>query len=374
MSDRTWAIIAGGGTAGHLLPGLAVADALVDGGRDLGEIHFVGSDRGVEARLVPAAGFTLDELPGRGIQRRLTFANIGAAIGIVRGLFQAIGIVRRHRPAVVVALGGHASVPCSLAAVLWRVPIVVLEQNVRAGAANRLIGRFAKAAAVSFQGTDLPRATVTGNPLRPEIRTIDRARDRDRARDELGLPADRVVLGVFSGSLGSRRINEAVHGALRFWAGRRDLAIRHVIGSRDYEDYLPTVPELPAGGLVYQVVRYEDRMDLLLAASDLALTRSGGTVAELAAVGLPSILVPLPIAPRDHQTANGQALAAVGAAIVVPDPECTTQRVVDEVDSLIGNPDRLATMAAAMRGAAHPDAAEQVAKLVEANAKGAARG
>jgi len=374
MSDRTWAIIAGGGTAGHLLPGLAAAEALVDGGRDRGEIHFVGSDRGVEATIVPAAGFTLDELPGRGIQRRITLANIGAAWGLVRGLFQAVGIVRRRRPAVVVALGGHASVACALAAVLWRVPIVVLEQNVRAGAANRLVGRFAKAAAVSFEGTDLPRATVTGNPLRPEIRAIDRRRDRDRARTELDLPADRIVLAVFSGSLGSRRINEAVHGALSFWADRGDLAIRHVIGSRDHDDYLPSVPDLPAGGLVYQPVRYEDRMDLLLAASDLALTRAGGGVAELAAVGLPAILVPLPIATRDHQTANGQALAEVGAAIVVPDPECTTQRIVDEVDSLVADPDRLARMAEAMRGAAHPDAAERVARLVEANARGASRG
>ena len=374
MSDRTWAIIAGGGTAGHLLPGLAVAEALVDGGRDRGEIHFVGSDRGVEASIVPATGFTLDELPGRGIQRRFTLANVGAAWGLVRGLFQAIGIVRRRRPAVVVALGGHASVACALAAVLWRVPIVVLEQNVRAGAANRLVGRFAKAAAVSFEGTDLPRATVTGNPLRPEIRAIDRLRDRDRARTELDLPADRLVLAVFSGSLGSRRINEAVHGSLSFWADRRDLAIRHVIGSRDHDEYLRSVPDLPAGGLVYQPVRYEDRMDLLLAASDLALTRAGGGVAELAAVGLPAILVPLPIATRDHQTANAQALAEVGAAIVVPDAECTTQRVVDEVDGLAADPDRLAAMAEAMRGAAHPDAAQRVARLVEANARGARRG
>jgi UDP-N-acetylglucosamine--N-acetylmuramyl-(pentapeptide) pyrophosphoryl-undecaprenol N-acetylglucosamine transferase len=117
-------------------------------------------------------------------------------------------------------------------------------------------------------------------------------------------------------------------------------------------------------------VRYEDHMDLLLAASDLALTRAGGGVAELAAVGLPALLVPLPIATRDHQTANAQALAAVGAAIVVPDDECSTQRVVDEVDTLVADPDRLAAMAGAMRGAAHPDAAERVARLVEASARG----
>ncbi|MCU1454968.1 MAG: UDP-N-acetylglucosamine--N-acetylmuramyl-(pentapeptide) pyrophosphoryl-undecaprenol [Acidimicrobiales bacterium] len=367
---RCWAVIAGGGTAGHLLPGLAVAEALVAAGHARAAIHFVGSDRGVEARLVPDAGFTLDELPGRGIQRRLTLANVGAALGIVRGLARAFAILRRRRPAVVVALGGHASVACALAAVVLRVPIVILEQNVRAGAANRLIGRFARAAAVSFDGTDLPRATVTGNPLRPEIRAVDRARDRRVAREQLELPVDAKVVAVFSGSLGSRQINEAVRGAVPRWAHRNDLAIRHVVGTRDYDDYVRAAPQPAPGGLTYQVVRYEDRMALLLAAADLAVTRSGGGVAELAAVGLPAVLVPLPIATRDHQTANARALAAVGAAVVVADHDLTTERLVAEVEGLLDDPHRLEAMAAAMAGAARPDAAERVAALVEAQARG----
>ena len=367
--ERCWAVIAGGGTAGHLLPGLVVAEALVEGGRERAAIHFVGSDRGVEARLVPEAGFSLDELPGRGIQRRLTFSNVGAALGIVRGVGQAFAILRRRRPAVVVALGGHASVACALAAVVLRIPVVVLEQNVRAGAANRLIGRFARAAAVSFEGTDLPRATVTGNPLRPEIRSLDRGRGRVAARRRLGLPVDATVVAVFSGSLGSRRINDAVRGAVGHWAHRGDLAIRHVVGSRDFDEYVRTAPHPPAGGLVYQVVRYEEHMDLLLAAADLAVTRAGGGVAELATSKLPAVLVPLPIATRDHQTANARALEAVGAAIVVADADLTPQRLIDEVEGLLDDRARLATMAAAMEAAARPDAAERVAELVEANAR-----
>ncbi|MCU1354528.1 MAG: UDP-N-acetylglucosamine--N-acetylmuramyl-(pentapeptide) pyrophosphoryl-undecaprenol, partial [Acidimicrobiales bacterium] len=339
-------------------------------GHDRRSIHFVGSDRGVEATLVPAAGFTLDELPGRGIQRRLTLANVGAAVGIVRGVTRALSILRRRRPAVVVALGGHASVACALMAVVLRIPVVVLEQNVRAGAANRLVGRFAKAAAVSFDGTDLPRATVTGNPLRPEVRAVDRRRDRAGARARLELPDDRTVIAVFSGSLGSRRINEAVRGAVEHWSDRKDLAVRHVVGRRDFDEYVRSAPRPPATGLVYQVVPYEDHMDALLAATDLAVTRAGGGVAELAAVGLPAILVPLPIATRDHQTANARALEAVGAAIVVPDPEMTTQRLVDEVEGLLDEPERLEAMARAMAAAARPDAAEQVAALVEAHARG----
>jgi len=373
MTDppETWALIAGGGTAGHLLPGLAVARALVAAGHDPATIHFVGSDRGVEATMVPAAGFTFDELPGRGIQRRLALSNVSAVLGLLKGVLRGIGIVRRRKPAVVVALGGHASFACGLAAVLLRRPLILLEQNVRAGAVNRVLGRFATAAAVSFEGTDLPRAVVTGNPLRPELRAAAEAGpDRDAARAQLALPEERVVLAVFSGSLGSRRINAAVRGLAERWGHRNDLAIRHVIGKRDFAEFTADLPPLPDGGLLYQTVEYEDRMHLLLAAADLAVTRAGGTVFELAVMGVPSVLVPLPIATRDHQTANAAALASSGGAIVVPDPECTTDRLEAELAPLIDRPDLRAKMAENMRTAAVPDAAERVARLVEERARG----
>jgi undecaprenyldiphospho-muramoylpentapeptide beta-N-acetylglucosaminyltransferase len=388
---ETFAIFAGGGTGGHVLPGLAVARSLVARGHDASTIHFVGSDSGVEAKLVPAAGFTVDELPGRGIQRRLTVENIAAVFGIVRGIFRAVRIVRRRRPQIVVSLGGYASVAVGLAAVLWRVPLVVLEQNARAGAANRLLGRRAAAAAVSFPGTDLPRAVVTGNPLRPEIREAAEHRQRDRAAAALGLPIDRTIVAVYSGSLGSRRINEAVRGLVGRWKERKDVAIRHVIGRRDFEAYLhaPGVASLlpphddrftagtaPAGtdaserGLVYQVVEYEDRIDQLLSAADLAVTRAGGGVAELAALGVPAVLVPLPIAPRDHQTANARVLANAGAAVLVPDDELTTERLEGELGAILDHAARRGAMSSAMRAEAHLDAADSVADLVEQHATG----
>ena len=362
----TFAIIAGGGTGGHLLPGLAVAQALVAAGHEPATIHFVGGTSGVEARTVPAAGFSLDELPGRGIQRRLTFDNVTAALGIVRGFFRALGIVRRRRPRVVVALGGYASVACGLAAVVYRIPVVVLEQNARAGAANRLVGWRAAAAAVSFPGTDLPRAVVTGNPLRPAIREAAQHPDRDAARRSLDLPLDRTVIGVFSGSLGSRRINETVRDLAERWKDRSDIAIRHVIGARDYADFVRHVP--PVEKLVYQVVEYEERMDLLLAAADAAVTRSGGSVAELAAMGVPAVLVPLPIATRDHQTANARVLVEAGAAVLVPDHELTTDRLEVELEPILTDADRRRAMAAAMRANAHLDATERVAALIEQEA------
>ena len=351
-------------------PGIEIARALVARGHPPESIHFVGSSRGIEARLVPAAGFGLTLLPGRGIVRRLSAENLAAAVGITRAAARAVGLVRRHRPAVVVALGGYASVPCAVAAVALRVPLVVVEQNAVPGAANRLVARFARASAVSFPGTDLPRAEVTGNPVRPEILAVDRASGRDPARATLGLPADRRVVGAFGGSLGARRINLAVVDALRVWADRADLAVRHVVGERDWDLVSAALPTLPEGGVVYQQVRYEERMDLLMTAVDLLVGRAGGTtVAELAAVGLPAVLVPLPIAPGDHQTANGRALERAGAAVVVPDAELDGPRLVAEVDQLLGDPRRLEAMAAAAAGCARHDAADRVAALVERHAR-----
>ena len=167
-------VVAGGGTAGHVLPGLAVAEALVSSGVAIGrhEVHMVGSRRGIEVDLVPAAGFGLTVMSGRGIRRRLTPANVASLLGLLVGMFRAVFLLARHRPRAVVSLGGYASVPCGLAAVLLRIPLVVVEQNAVPGAANRLLGRFAKACATSFPDTDLPRAELTGNPVRSEIRSL----------------------------------------------------------------------------------------------------------------------------------------------------------------------------------------------------------
>jgi undecaprenyldiphospho-muramoylpentapeptide beta-N-acetylglucosaminyltransferase len=376
--DRTFACIAGGGTAGHLLPGLAVAEALVERGHPRGSIHFVGGSRGPETTMVPEAGFPLTSLPGRGIPRRLSWASVAATIGVVRGVLSGIGLVRRLRPRIVVVLGGYAAVPCTIGAILWRVPMVVMEQNARAGAANRLAGRFAKAAAVPFDDTDLPRAVRTGNPVRPEILAVDRAGDRAADRARLDLPPDRVVLAVFSGSLGSRRINQAVAELARRWHDRDDLAIHHVVGAREWDatdssDSTGTAPVTGAAdgpGLRYHRVRYEDRMPALLGAADLAVCRAGGsTVAELAVVGLGAVLVPLPIATRDHQTANAAPLVRAGAAVVVPDAQLDADRLEAELTPLLDEPGRLDAMARAARTLATPDAAARVADLVEQHAR-----
>lgn len=365
--EAVWAMVAGGGTAGHVVPALAVAQALVDRGHPALAIHFMGAARGPEAQLVPAAGFGITLLPGRGIARRLTVDNIGAVVGLVRAMVQAVSLTRRTRPSVVLAVGGYASVPCVVSAVLLRVPLVLHEQNAVPGLANRLAGRFALASAVSFAGTALPRDVVTGNPVRPEVATVDRsAVARTKARETLGLPIGGFVIAVFGGSLGARRINEATFGLVRAWADRGQIAVRHAVGARDWTTVSAKLPTPHPGGLTYQAVEYEDQMPRLYAAADLVVCRAGGsTVAELAAAGVPSVLVPLPGAPNDHQTANARALVQAGAAVLVPDAELTVERLASEISAMVDDPTRLEAMSGAGRQLGRPDAAERVADLVE---------
>ncbi len=363
-------VIAGGGTAGHVLPALAVGRALVARGRSPGDIRFVGSSRGIEARLVPEAGFDVTLLPGRGVARRLTVDNIGAVLGLCLAAVRALRLLAWWRPAAVLSVGGYAGVPCAAAAVLLRVPLVLHDQNAVPGLANRLAGRFARASAVSFEGTPLPRAVVTGNPVRPEVLAADRSSDgRLAARQALGLPATGLVLAVFGGSLGARRINEAVADLVQAWSPGTELTVYHVVGSRDW-GARSWQRQAARDGVGYQAVEYEERMPLLLAAADLALCRAGGTsVAELAAVGLPSVLVPLPSAPGDHQMANARALVVAGAAVMVPDDELDAERLAAELEAIVSDRSRIEAMGQAALGLARPDAAERVATLLESHAR-----
>ena len=343
-------LVTGGGTAGHVLPALAIAQALRARGH---EVRLVGSERGLEARLVPEAGFDLTLLPGRGIARRLTTDNVGAVTGLLRALWQATSLVRRHRPAAVVAVGGYASVACGLAAVLWRVPLVVHEQNAVPGAANRLLARFARACAVSFPDTPLPRSQVVGNPVRAELFSTAPTPRADGRRQLL----------VFGGSLGALPINRAVVAAVERWRSRGDLAVHHVVGRRDW----PTLARpQDTGALAYEAVEYEDDMPAQLARADLVVCRAGsGTCFELAATGRPSVIVPSMVTTGGQQIANAERMAAAGAAVVVPDDDLDGDRLADEVDALLADPARLEEMSRRVRTLAAPDAADRVADLVE---------
>ena len=364
--QRPWAVICGGGTAGHVVPAIAVARALVARGHAPASIHFIGSDRGLERRLVPEAGFGVTLLPGRGIERRLSMRNLTAVAGLSAAAVKGVRLVAKRRPAVVVSVGGYASLPGVAAAAVLRVPLVVVEQNAAPGAANRLAARVAQAAAVSFPGTPLPRAIVTGNPVRPEVLAVDRSQvGKTAARRALGVPDDATMVVATGGSLGARTINNATLGLVQRWQTRHDWAVYHVVGTRDWEAVSAARPDLPDDGVWYRQVRYEDRMDLVYAAADMAVCRAGATtVSELAVVGLPAVLVPLPGAPSDHQTANARALVDAGAARLVADAEASPERLAAELDAM-ADPATRSAMSQAAATVARRQAADDVAALVE---------
>ena len=381
MTRRRYALVAGGGTAGHLQPALAIAEALVRRGHARGSIEFVGSSRGQDRAALAGRGFPVTLLPGRGIVRSLSPAdlvrNLGALAGLGVGCLRALSLVSRARPAVVVSVGGYASLPAALSAVLLRVPLVLVNVDAVPGAANRLLGRFARASAVGWEGTPLPRSVVTGTPVRPEIAAVKRSHEEQRsARTELGLPPGRLTVAAFGGSLGARRINQAVTELAVLWSERDDTSIYHVVGRRDWDESVENEGvggersgESPAG-LCYRRVPYEDRMPLVYGAADVVVCRAGAmTVAELAVAGVPAVLVPLPGAPGDHQSANARVLERVGAAVLMPDPTCDGDRLSRVLGELLGDPGRLESMGKAAGNMGRTDAAEAGAAVVEASAK-----
>jgi undecaprenyldiphospho-muramoylpentapeptide beta-N-acetylglucosaminyltransferase len=365
----TFAIVTGGGTAGHVLPALAIADALVADGHPRPSVHYAGAERGIEARLVPPTGYPMTLLPGRGIQRKLTVANLAAVGGLVVGAARAIRLLGRLRPAVVIAVGGYASVAVGVAAVLRRVPLVVAEQNLVPGAANRLLARFARASAVSFPGTDLPRAVVTGNPIRTAVSELDPDRDRAAAKRAFGVDPARQLVLVFGGSLGALRINQAALAAADAWRDRSDLTLHHVVGRRDWDE-VSAIAADDTGGLHRRLVPYEDDMPGALAAADVAVCRAGSsTCFELAAAGLPAVLVPSPYVTADQQTGNARHLVDAGAAVLVRDDELDAHRLVAEVDAILTDPARRTAMATAARRWARPSAAHDIAALATEHAR-----
>jgi undecaprenyldiphospho-muramoylpentapeptide beta-N-acetylglucosaminyltransferase len=379
VSARRGTVIAGGGTGGHVVPSLQVARAMVARGHDPSAVELYGSRRGHEASTWPSLEFPYTLLPGRGIRRSFRPAalvtNTGAVLGLLWACLRALASFARRRPRVVVIVGGYASFPAGVAAVLTRVPLVSVNTDAVPGAVNGLLARFAAANAVAFEGTEMPRAQVTGTPVRPELAGLDRsAAGRRAGRAALGLPPDRQTVTAMGGSLGALRINRATAEVAQSWIDDADRALYHVTGRRDFEQFASGSSE-SAGhgerkGLWYEVVPFEERMAQLYESADVCVSRAGAmSVAELLITGVPAILVPLPGAPRDHQTRNAQALVALGAAIHLPDPECDGERLRKELEALLSDPERLEAMGQAARRHAHPDAAARIAELVDSHAR-----
>jgi UDP-N-acetylglucosamine--N-acetylmuramyl-(pentapeptide) pyrophosphoryl-undecaprenol N-acetylglucosamine transferase len=354
----THVVLAGGGSAGHVEPLLSTADALRRRDPGIG-ISVLGTAEGLESRLVPARGYELTFVPKVPLPRRPT-ADLLRVPGRLR---TAVATAALHLDAVgasvVVGFGGYVSVPAYLAARRRGIPVVVHEANVRPGVANRLGARFA-ARVASAGPVQLRGATVVGIPLRKEVADLDRHAARPAARKAFGLD-DRPVLLVTGGSQGARRINEAVGGAAAELA-HYDVQVLHVAGPTQAEDVRRALgPDKPAS---HHVLDYVDGMHNAYAAADLVLCRSGAmTCAEVAAVGLPAVFVPLPIG-NGEQSVNALPLVTAGAALVVNDADLTTRYVTSTVLPLVRDTRRLEEMSAAAADLGHRDADERLASII----------
>jgi UDP-N-acetylglucosamine--N-acetylmuramyl-(pentapeptide) pyrophosphoryl-undecaprenol N-acetylglucosamine transferase len=340
-------VIAAGGTAGHVVPALAVADALRAEGA---EVVFIGGER-AEAELVPRAGYELRPIRVRGLSRTSPLAAARAVGLAARAVWTAARILRAERADVVLGAGGYVSGPVGAAAVALRIPLVLSEADSHLGMANRLLAPFARRVCLAFPiaGRTGPRYRVTGRPVPPP------ATDRAAARARFGIGPDERCVLVFGGSLGARSINEAAIAAF----ADADYRILHAAGRRDHDALVPRVP-----GPHYILHPYIDRFGEALLVCDLCVARSGGSVFEIAAHGRPAILVPYPHATADHQTSNARWMVEGGAAVLVPDAELTAERLRAEVDALLADPVRLAAMSEASRRLARPDAAQAIAAEV----------
>jgi UDP-N-acetylglucosamine--N-acetylmuramyl-(pentapeptide) pyrophosphoryl-undecaprenol N-acetylglucosamine transferase len=344
-------VIAAGGTAGHVVPAIAVADALRAEGAD---VRFAGGQR-AEAELVPAAGYELDALKVEGISRTNPLKAARAAVRALAALGGAGRLLRRHRADVVLGGGGYVAGPVGLAAVLRGTPLVLTEADSHLGLTNRLLAGRARRVCLAFpiEGRDGERYRLTGRPVPPTVT------DREGARQQFGIRPGETVVLVFGGSLGSRSINEA---SAQAFAGA-PYRVLHVAGRRDFAT-------LSAPDDRYVLRDYVVPFGLALAASDLAVARAGGSVFELAQYGLPALLIPYPHASGNHQAANAAWMERAGAAVVLPDAELRPERLRAEVDALVEDESRRTAMAGASRALARPDAARTIAEEVLSAAAG----
>lgn len=363
-------LVAGGGTAGHVFPAIAVAQELRRLEPDL-EPVFIGVADRLESTLVPAAGFTLHEIQTVSIPRRLSpkLASVPAALR--RAMRHCEQIAREVGAIGAVTFGGYVSFPVDWAVARLHLPLVIHEQNAVPGLANRIAARWADRIAVTVPGSadrfrHPERVAVTGNPVRNEVLAVDREAERPAARERLGLRPDVPTLLVFGGSQGARSLNNAVIAAHPHWPDL-PLQILHAAGTALYRDAAAGWERARASrpGMTVRLVEFLERMADAYAAADVVVCRAGATsIAELTALGLPAVLVPYPHATADHQTLNAQALAQAGGAVVIEDDRIDGAALVEAVTPLLTDPARYAEMASSSRAFGRRDAATNVARLL----------
>jgi len=355
-------LIAGGGTGGHLYPGIAVAREIV-ARVPAAQVTFVGTAAGIESRVIPREGFALETIRSAGLKGK-SVASLARGIALLpASAIDAWGVISRRRPSIVIGVGGYSSGPVVLLAALRGVPTMLMEQNAMPGVTNRLLARFVRAAAITYDESSrffAGRAFLAGNPVRPEFL----GGEHDKHGSPRGIDDRRAArVLVFGGSQGAHAINVAmVEAAPRLAAATPRLAITHQTGERDLEMVRDGYRR---AGLEARVEPFLFAMDREMKAADIVVSRAGATtLAELMAAGRPSLLIPLPTATDDHQRKNAEALVRQGAARMVEQRELTGERLATEIAGLAGDARAVASIAEKARALARPDAARLIVDKV----------
>lgn len=348
-------MIAGGGTAGHVVPALALADVLTERGH---EVAFCGTEKGMERELVPKAGYPFSTVRIRGFTRRLGLSTLRTLGSIPVAGVDAWRLLRLYRPHCVVGVGAYASGPVVAEAALRGISTVAVEMDSHMGWTNTILSRLVDRVCLSFPDAKRTggKYVYTGRPLRPALLSATREEGVERFR----LDADKRVLLVFGGSLGARTLNRATVSA--FAKLQTPFQIIHVTGEREYQEVAAAL-EGPDANRFYQAHAFLDDFPLALAAADAVAARAGGSVAEILARGLPSLLVPYPLATGDHQTVNARMVMEEGAALMLSDAELDAIRLAEAVAILL-DPEINARMRQAALRLARPDAADRIADVV----------
>ncbi|MBQ6298734.1 MAG: undecaprenyldiphospho-muramoylpentapeptide beta-N-acetylglucosaminyltransferase [Selenomonadaceae bacterium] len=356
-------IVSGGGTGGHIYPALTLIDAIKNKRPDA-EFLYVGTEKGLEADIVPKAGinFTALKLEG-GLERRFTLENISRAANAIWSIKSAGDIVKNFKPSVVVGTGGYVCGPILLAASLMKVPTLIQEQNAVAGVTNKILSKFVKKIAVgtkdAIKNFPANKTVYTGNPIRQEVL----AAKKSDGLKEFSFTDDKPIILISGGSRGARSINNAMIDVLKSAAQKNSAQFLHVTGKGEFNSVVEKLSDLDAPNI--RIVPYLYNMPTAMAMADLAIFRAGATgLAELTARGIPSILIPYPYAAENHQEFNARSLVEAGAARMILNKDLTAEILIKNLDELLVSPEKLKSMAQASLSLGKPNAADEIADLI----------
>ena len=358
-------IVSGGGTGGHIYPAVTIANQIKEKQPDA-EIIFVGTREGLECEIVPRYGYPIEFIEVAGFQRKLSLDTIKSAFKLLAGLIDALKLIRKIKPDLVVGTGGYVCGPVLFLAALQGIPTCIQEQNAMPGVTNKILAHFVKKVFLGYQEAGKyfggnSEKIFTGNPIRKEILEVSRATAIEKFKLD---PAKKTIL-VSGGSRGARSINDAMALVETSLAGRSDVQVIHITGETGYEKFIGQVEKKVLMSDNIKVFRYMHDMPLALAAADLAVFRSGAIgLAELMARGIPSILVPYPYATANHQEHNARAVEGAGGAVVILDKELTGEILLNQIESLLADESKLQKMKDAAKALGRPEAAEDIARKV----------